>query len=191
LYNVEGVLLIALYGSVARGEHDKRSDIDILMVYESREAQERAYEKMMRLLPELDAKVQLHETNVEDMETEDRNFIENVFREGLVLMAKPALKIPVERILSLKPFSLFTYSVKGLEQSKIMALRRALYTYRGKKKVGEKEYEYTYNGIVSKYGRKLGKSCFIVPNEAAKSVRAIFERLNIPYEETTVWAEEV
>lgn len=189
LYNMPGVALIALYGSVARGEHDRRSDIDILMVYESKEAQRLACDRVMALLPELDVKVQLHETNIEDMGLEDHIFVENILKEGIILLARPKLRIPVEKILSLKPYSLFSYSVSGIEPSRVMALRRALYTYKGTKKLGGKKYTYAYSGLVSKYGKKLGRSCFMVPNECAKNVRAVFEQLRIPYDETTVWVE--
>jgi predicted nucleotidyltransferase len=187
LYGIPGVVLLALYGSVARGEHDRRSDIDLLMVYESRGAQAHAYDTVLKVLSDLDAKIQLHETNIEDMASEDSVFVENVLREGIVLFAKPSFKIPVEKVLSLKPYSLFTYSVKGLKQKQVMALRRALYTYRWAKKVEGKKYSYEYRGVVSRYGKKLGKSCFVVPNEIAKNVRSIFERIGVPYEEITIW----
>jgi len=190
LYGIPGVVLLALYGSVARGEHDRRSDIDLLMVYESRNAQIRAYDTVLKVLSDLDAKIQLHETNIEDMASEDSVFVENILREGIVLFAKPSFKIPVEKVLSLKPYSLFTYSVKGLKQKQIMALRRALYAYRWTKKVEGKKYSYEYRGVVSRYGKKLGKSCFAVPNEIARDVRSIFERIGVPYEEMTIWLKE-
>ncbi len=190
LYGIPGVVLLALYGSVARGEHDRRSDIDLLMVYESRSAQALAYNAVLKLLSELDVKVQLHETNIEDMASEDSVFVENVLREGIILIAKPRFRIPVEKVLSLKPYSLFTYSVRGLKHGQVMALRRALYTYRGEKKAGSKKYTYEYRGVVSRYGKKIGRSCFIVPNQVAGDVRKVFERIGVPYEEMTIWAKD-
>ncbi len=188
LYRLPGLVLIALYGSVARGEQDRRSDIDILALFDSRENHEKSLDALMVIRGGLDVKVDVHASNLEDMSQEDWTFVDNVLREGLILMVKPPLKIPVEKVLNLKPYSIFTYSTSNLSSSTMMRLRRALYTYVERKQIAGGTRTYKYEGVIKDEKARLGRNVIIVPNELAEAVRRIFERLNINYEEIKVYA---
>jgi predicted nucleotidyltransferase len=187
LYKISGVVLIALYGSVARGDYDRRSDIDILLVFNSKKIREENEGKIIELYPDIDARVQIHQTSLDELEEEETSFIENLLKEATLLMVKPPLKLPIETILKLKPHILFTYETKGISLSKLVALHRKLYGYKERKRVGCKTRIYEHAGIVVKYGRKLGKNSLMVPRSGANEIRELFQQMGVKYQETEVW----
>jgi predicted nucleotidyltransferase len=188
LYRLPGLVLLALYGSVARGDQDRKSDIDVFAVFDSRKSHEENMDRLMEIKGELDVSMDVHCSNVEDMAREDWTFVDNVLREGLILMVKPPLRIPVEKVLSLKPYTVFTYSTRKLGPSKAMQLKRALYGHVEKKSIGGKSRTYEYKGIIRDERARLGRNVIIVPSELASSVRKIFEQLNVNYETISVYA---
>lgn len=191
LYRLRGLVLVALYGSVARGEHDRRSDIDVFALFDSRKSHEENLKNLADVLGVIDVKVHVHVSNMEDIGGEDWTFIDSVLRDGVILMAKPPLKIPVERVLNLKPYSIFRFSTRGLSPKDAVRLRRALFSHVERKRVKGQMREYKYEGIIRDERAKLGKGALIVPNELAKYVREVFKRLNIEYEEIGVYAPQL
>ena len=191
MYRLPGLVLLALYGSVARGDQDRRSDIDILALFDSRENYEKNLDALMDVRGGLDIKVDVHASNLEDMVQEDWTFVDNVLREGLLLMVKPPLKIPLEKVLDLKPYSIFTYSTSNLSSNIKMRLRRALYTHVEKKRIAGGIRTYKYEGVIKDEKARLGRNVIIVPNELAEAVRRIFKRLNINYEEIKLFAPPI
>ncbi|MGC8832315.1 MAG: nucleotidyltransferase domain-containing protein [Thermoproteota archaeon] len=188
LYRLKGLVLLALYGSVARGEHDRRSDIDIFALFDSRKNHEENMDELMKIRGSLDVTVDIHSSNMEDMAQEDWTFIDNLLRDGHILMVKPPLKIPVEKILNFKPYSVFAYSTSKLTPEKAMKLRRALFSHTEKKKVAGEVRTYRYEGIIRDERARIGRNVIIVPNDLAEAVRKVFARLGVNYEEIKVYA---
>lgn len=191
LYRLQGLVLLALYGSVAREEHDRRSDIDVFALFDSRKSHEENLEKLTDVLGGMDVKVHVHVSNMEEMDSEDWTFIDSVLRDGIILMVKPPLKIPVEKVLNLKPYSIFRFSTRGLSAKNAVRLKRALFYHIEKKRVGGQMKVYKYEGVIKDERAKLGRGVLIVPNELAKPVKEVFERLNIEYEEIGVYAPQL
>jgi len=120
--------LMALYGSVARGEEDRRSDVDLLLVFNTRQDPERT--KLARLATAEVGKAfgaagcgrrpQLMLSNLKDM---DKTLIENIAREAIVIWGKP-LVLSGKQIL--KPKIFFEYFVGGRSSTKKVKFYRAL-----------------------------------------------------------------
>lgn len=120
---------LIIYGSVARGEEERGSDVDILLIFDSEEDPEKIdLAKVARKEIEYafvnagcDRNAQITMTNLSDI---DDSFIENVAREGVVVWGRPFL---IDSHDILKPMTLFEYRVGG--KSKVEKVR----FYRGLK----------------------------------------------------------
>lgn len=102
------------------------------------------------------------------------------------------MKEPVEleagKLLGLKPYRIFVYSMENLDNKDKKKLLSALYGYSTKKKVGKKEYSYTYHGI--KDIQKLGKNSLLVPEISAKEVEILLKSYKVKYRSIRVWVED-
>ncbi|MCS7114097.1 MAG: nucleotidyltransferase domain-containing protein [Candidatus Bathyarchaeota archaeon] len=191
LFRLRGLVLIVLYGSVARGEHDRRSDIDVFVLFDSKQSHMENLEALTTALGGVDVRVHVHVSSMEELADEDWTFVDSVLREGIILMAKPPLKIPVEKVLNFKPYTLFRFSTRNLSARDAVRLRRALFSHVERKRVGGQIREYKYDGIIKDEGARLGRDVLIVPNELAKPVREVFKSLNVKFEEIGVYAPQL
>lgn len=180
--SIEDISNIILFGSVARGEAKKGSDIDLLILGEE-EAREKVSEIALDIEKEYDISLQLvSENSLEDL---DPYFIKEILKEGIVLYGNLAVKF---KKLNLKPYSIISYSLKNLEHSEKMKLRRNLYGYSTKKKYKNKIYESSSKGLLKRIGgEKLGPSVLLVPRGKINLLEKRFEKFGIDYEKKDVY----
>ncbi len=69
-----------------------------------------------------------------------------------------------------------------------MFVRRKLYGYRMKKKYKGKKYVSTSEGIVNKYGEKIGKSFFLIPADKSEYVIELFDKYRVKYAVKKIWS---
>lgn len=170
---------IVLFGSMARGDQGKGSDIDILVIVDSKEPQD--YNRpLSRITTALDAELRPRRelkpvvTNLLD---KDEDFLRNVFRDGIVLFGKMVLT--PDRI-RLKPFVLITYNVSGLSQSLKVKVSRMVHGYSGTKTVGKRKYEYKYKGLKERFGARLiSPSTLLLPAETAERFTEELRKLKV------------
>lgn len=180
--SVPGIDSIILFGSVARGEASKESDLDILVLGEE-EAREEVSEITLDLEKEFDVSIELVlEDTLEDLEN---YFLQQILREGIVLYGPPLIEFEE---LELKPYSIVSYSLKKLDHSEKMKLRRNLYGYSTKKKYKGKTYESKSEGLLKQIGgEKLGPSVLLVPANKLNLVKGRLERFGAEYEERDIY----
>jgi predicted nucleotidyltransferase len=158
---------LVVYGSIARGEEERRSDVDLLLVFDTEEDPEktelarRARREIERAFVEAKCErgVQIAVTNLRAI---DESFIENIGREGVVIWGKPFFLDP-EGVL--KPMTLFEYRVGGT--SKVEKVR-------------------FYRAIKSLEAIKV-KNGILVPEERAKDAENIFKINEIEHKKSKVW----
>ena len=177
-----------LFGSVARGDYDRRSDVDLLLIYPNRESLERDREAFDEVSEVDGMEVQIVARTLEELEQSDRVFLRNVFREGILLFLRQPLRLKANELLGLKPYVLYTYSMENLSQGEKKRLISTLYGYSTRKKVGEKEYRYHYRGIAD---LKLGRNSFLVESEKAEEVEKILSSFGVEYRAIRVWVEQL
>ena len=158
---------LVLYGSIAKGEEDRRSDVDLLLVFDTKEDPERT--KLARLAmaeigrafsaAKCERRPQLMLTNLRDV---DREFIRNVSKEGIVVWGKP-LVLKGEEIL--KPKVLFEYRVGGKSDPRKVRFYRALKLVKAEKL----------------------RSVLIVDPEDADDIEQIFKLNQVEYERKELW----
>lgn len=180
---------IILFGSVARGEFDEKSDIDIFIEVSpgmaeragdlTRKAEKRfSVVSGKKWLPMgIKNPIRAIAGSLEDPAWEELR--SEMISSGITLYGKFEAMPP-----KMGHYSLFSYSLSGLQQKKKMKLLRGLFGYSMKKK--EKTYRQT--GMLGEIGgRKLGLNSALVPLEKSRDVQKFFSSFGITPEIREVW----
>lgn len=185
---IEKVISIVLFGSIAKGEADKRSDIDLLVILDEKKIEGsetlEGLKRVKRSIEEKGARLELTVMNVEDFRRADKNFVEDIIREGVLLFGKPL--VLKTRDLELSPYVIFLYSMKNLTSPDKLKLHRSLYGRRTVKKVKGKKYISETRGLIEE-GSKLGSNVIIFPEDKAKEVRAVLNSFGASYVEMKIF----
>lgn len=179
---------IVLFGSVARGEERKESDVDIFIdvIEESvekdilrfrdefyRSAKFKRYWALLGLKRTINCTI----GNLKEWDELKRSLIAN----GLVLYGKYDVKGD-----KLKGHYLIKLE-SGSERKKNVLFWRRLYGYT--QKVGKKTYE--KKGLVEEYGgKKLAPGIFILPLNKAQLLLNFLKKNRLKHEITLIWKEE-
>ena len=169
---------IVLFGSYARGEEDKSSDIDLLIVLDSNQPK-KYLKEVIRRIGEVDkeGKISPRLTNLRDY---DPSFFQNVLREGRLLFG--ALVVDNKR-LALKPYRLVNYDLSKLSNSKKVRISRRVYGYTSKK--GDKKYH--YNGLKDEGNVFVYPSSTVLLAENNLGFIEFLKREEVPFKEKKVW----
>lgn len=182
---VEGVVQIILFGSVAKEEADERSDVDFFIVLDRKneKIQTRLRDIAYGLEKKYDRNVQLTFSG-RSLEGFDASFIEDVFGHGTVIFSREtALKV---RDMRLHPFAVFSFSLKNMPQADKMRVKRALYGGESRSSYKKKVYRTRMAGLIPKENR-LGKGAFIAERSKSRIVEKIFKRFNVNHKKRDVW----
>lgn len=177
---LHGVLVVTLFGSVARGEAIIGSDIDIAVIYAKKD------EATMKLVEKL-APSRTHIVHATSKELEKNVSLAGALSgEGLLLFGKPVV-IEVKK-LKLKPMLIIAYDTAGLDLNTRNKLSHALYgrtstaINRGKKLV------HRYEGLAARPGIfKIGKAVLLIPREKASMITKTLEAHGAKWKEIPVW----
>lgn len=172
-----------LFGSMARGDYDKRSDIDIMLII--REEQPQTHnETISRIVTELHPHREIR-TVVTNLRDYDEEYYQNVFREGKVLFGKIILS---PENLALKPYLLVSYNLSGKPNTLQVKISKKVHGYTSKKVVNGKEKIYRYSGLYEQYGGKIvSKSALILPFDKGMEFAEELKQLNVPYTVFKIW----
>lgn len=182
--NIPNLDCIILFGSMMRGEADKRSDIDILLVFNEKNPKSHIPE-IMNIVTTLKPHREIRPT-VTNLADYDEEFLQTVLREGEVLWGK--LLITTNNLL-LKPFRLVSYNISTLKPSKKVKASRIIHGYQSKKAVNGEIKQYRYEGLKDKYNVHLiSKNTVLIPEEYAKSFLRNLDKHHVKYQEKMVWA---
>ncbi|MEW6328749.1 MAG: nucleotidyltransferase domain-containing protein [Candidatus Micrarchaeota archaeon] len=185
------VAQVILFGSVAKGTADRRSDVDFLVVFDTDKDQEKLSDKktISRLALDLEKKydknIQLVLTN-RRFDALDSYFVRKCLKEGIVVYAsRPILKIKEEM---LGPYTIFSYGLANLSLSEKMRFRRALFGHRTEKKQKGKTYTSESAGLIHELdGRHLGSGAVMVPQQKSDILKETLKRFGVEYTSTDAW----
>jgi predicted nucleotidyltransferase len=177
---LEGVLSLVLFGSVARGEATRESDIDIAVIYSEKD------DEVVRKLESLaGGRIQLTHLSLEELK-EEPTIAGALSGEGILLYGAP-VSISAEG-LELRPMMIISYDTSGMSRNARSRLQRALYggvsTY---VKDGEKVKK-EYPGVVKEVGaEKLGKGVLLVDRRRYPKIAGTLKAYGAKYREIPVW----
>ena len=183
-----------LFGSVVTGEFRRKSDIDVLLLFDTDHNPELGpeAEAALELAAEIARRYDLAHSFSFVMERLrggdlDPHFLWEVTHEGVVIWADPALVLMSESHPGLEPALLVTYSTQGMTSRDKGALYRALYGYRVEKKTDDKTYVSEKQGLIAQVGRRLGPGVVMVPARVAGRLIGLLEKRGASYTTTKVW----
>lgn len=177
---------IILFGSVARGDFDEQSDIDIFIDTKKDIEKEVLSTLFLFRKSEINKKWTLrgvkNEISVKVGELTKWGLRRDIITDGIILYGK-FKDVPenVEYYLLIAP------SFKKFKKSQQVSLWRKLYGYR--QKVGRKIY--TTIGIIEKAGGRRINSCILVPVKNKGEVLDFLNRGKIPYTVSEIWSDNL
>ena len=177
---------IILFGSIARGDFDSESDIDVFIdIPKAKKSAEHNIQKGIKIFLNsqtnknwkrkgIEKDISLFIGNLKSKEW--TSLRRSIISNGIVLFGKY-----IEKPEGVKQSVMFSYE-KIKNSKKRVTLYRKLFGY----SVSGKHY----NGLIKKTnGKKIGPGVFIVPTEDAKSVSSIFKKMKIPYRIYEIWLD--
>lgn len=181
---------VILFGSVAQAKTQEGSDVDCLVVLDTQEApSSEVIEQIGRIAADLEAAygiaLQIVYTN-RLYEGLDPYFLQKVFGEGMVLYAgSPQVML---NGVAVRPYTVISYTLKGLAQTAKMKLNVRLYGYNTHKQRGDKVYISRSAGLLRQLdGRKLGRGVLMVPTGNAGRVERVLEEFDAGYTRIDTW----
>ena len=193
--NIPKIHTIFLFGSVAKGEADVRSDLDFLVILDTHQDPNRLNERnevssiALDLEKKFNKDIQLVFSNI-NFDGLDGYFIEEVFREGIILFGRVPI-IP-EKKLGFVPYVLIYYKLTNLTKSDKMKVKRVLYGYQTSKRHEGKLYVSKSIGLVKKLdGKRTGIASILLPYKNSRPVLDSLESFGAKINKTVVWLPEV
>lgn len=181
--DLSGLQAVVLFGSFARGDVDRRSDIDLLLVLD-REVPASVRSRIAAIIGELKPHREISPTltNLKDV---DASFLRNVFREGKVLYGKLLLS---PEHLALEPRVLIAYDLTGVRAADKVQISRLVHGFRSRKIVEGKARIYEYPGLKGRQGAILiSRSVIMLRTEDAGVLVAELERRKVSYSRWDVY----
>ena len=178
---IPNLVAVILFGSVARGETSSKSDIDLLLIFDTAYNPElgtemdhaRKLSTEVSLKHDLDHSFSFVLANKDELKDMDPDFFWNVAREGIILWGKPEDAIYREPPSSLEPFLLINYSTSNMDPTLKRKLIRKLYT--SKKRLMDKETE------------RIGPGVLFTSAEKFDKLMELFDSLKVPYSVRKIW----
>jgi len=191
---IPNLKVAVLFGSIVKGEFHKKSDIDILLLFDSENNPEVGEESKTahKIASDILSKHDIPHSFSFVMENInkpylDAQFLRRVVNEGFIIWALPEIKILEKKQPNMEPATIFSYSLTSLRPKDKMAVHRALYGYKVDKTVKGKRYLNETKGIVGERGEKLGDGVFMIPSRASEDVIDIFKQYNTKYKKKDIW----
>ena len=181
LKDIDSLQAIILFGSYAKGTETSGSDIDIMLVVDTKKSKE-ILPLVIKKLSSIDreGKISPRITNLSDI---DNEFLLDILRHGKILYGKVILN---ERKMMLKPYRLVYYDISDLPPSKKVLISKRIH---GSQSI-VKNKKYSYKGINEIYGFEVfGRSLVIVPEKSFEYFKIFLDSNNVKYKERKIWLE--
>jgi len=186
---------VYLFGSVAKGEADAKSDIDFLIIMDTEQDPDQLDErsKVSTIALDLEKK---HDRNIQlvfsntRFDKLDGQFVEDVLREGIILFGRPL--IITDNKLGFSPYILIHYELTDLSSSDKMKVKRALYGYETKRSLKGKMYTSKTNGLVKELGgKRTGIASILLPHRKSRPILEALEGFGARISKEMVWLPEI
>jgi predicted nucleotidyltransferase len=178
--NPEGVLSVVLFGSVARGEGTRESDIDIAVIYSEKDPE--TVEALGALAEE---RIQLTHLSLDELKDEP-TMSGALSGEGVLLYGRPVTVRAEE--MELRPRMLLAYETTELDRNTRSRLQRALHGGVSTYMKGGQRTVKEYPGVVQEVGaERLGKGVLLVDRRKYPKVVGTLKAYGAKYKEIPVW----
>lgn len=170
----EGIIGVVVFGSIAREDFNKTSDIDVFIITEEKSK----YNFVIDQIASIKSKrpIQPVVRSLDELEKTDDTLLKNVLKEGKILYWNGTVDIDITKVLKLNPYIIISFNLGGLKQTTKVRFNYELY---GKRKQG---------GILRNLdGERIGKSSVVVPDKYRENILKVFKSYFIEYKTTDIW----
>jgi len=183
--NYSEIESVIVFGSVARDQAGKESDLDICIVLKNENIKDNISNKILDLEEKYDKNINLVFTD-SSFKSLDRQFIETILREGITIYGKkPDASI---QQLELEPYEIIKLDLSNLDQSKKMKIKKLLYGIKTKKRYKGKIYTNKQEGLVEKLGGlRIGIASILIPEKNSWELENILRENGVSLRKITIW----
>ena len=176
---------IIIFGSVARDQAGKESDLDVCIVLKNENTKNNISNKILDIEKKHDKNINLVFTD-SSFKGLDRQFVETILREGITIYGKtPDASI---QQLELEPYEIIKFDLSNLDQSKKMKIKRLLYGTKTKKKYKGKIYTSEQKGMVEELGGlRIGIASILIPEKKSWELENILRENGVSLRKITIW----
>lgn len=179
---IPNLLSVVLFGSVVKGDVSKKSDIDILLLFDADHNPELGKEAEIarKIASEISVKHDLkhpfsftfvNQRSIEDM---DPDFLWNVVREGVLIWNRLEDEVMKEPHPFLEPMVLVKYTTRDLEEKNKRKLLRKLYS--SKKRLINKDKE------------RLGQGVLLTSAAKFDELKDLLDAIGVSYSVKKIWS---
>lgn len=163
--SIEGVVAVILFGSYAKGDFNRYSDYDLLVIFKDRDLMWRGWDGLFRKVGALRVLAHVVPKSLDEFWGGEPTFLAGVLSHGRLLYARHPFEVPAMNA-KLKRAAVVSYDMRGLGQR---AKARIVYRLYGRKSSSIK-------GLVDELGGvKLSEGCVLVPEEGVRRIREAIE----------------
>lgn len=181
---IKSLQAVILFGSYARGDADSRSDIDLLLIFDTKADVKKANREVLDILDKFHSLPLVLSRRGKEEIADDMSFFYNVFREGYVLYKRPGAELLPAAIARDKQSIIYCYELASMSHEQKLKFNSVLSSRVIKKK-------YRYLGLLDRVrGEKLGGGVILVPANAEREVDALFEEYDIVPRKRYIWEME-
>jgi len=190
--NLKGAVL---FGSAVDGTMTKKSDIDVLLLFNTDHNPELGDEMKaaLNLSGYIAKKFDLPYSfsfvakNLNDPKDVEPDFLWRVAEKGILIWGKPDLSIMKEAHPSLEAMALVKFSLEGLPGKNRASIRRGLYGYKVEKTVKGKTYASQKGGLVGRKDYRLTAGVVVVPASLLDQISEILKKNGAKFKITKIW----
>lgn len=183
--NINGLELLAVYGSYVRGELTSKSDVDFFALFHDQETLKKGEETLFNILTEeCDKELELPASlyAVSEDEDVDKSFFYGVLTEGFLIT--PAISQYLLKVVDPSPKVLFTYSMEDLSPQKKVKVNQVLYGYTQKKR----DKKYSYDGLLEHLEGERIRSGILVSQDHEHEIERFMRANKLNYKKKVIFA---
>lgn len=176
---------VIIFGSVARNQAKKESDLDVCILLKNENIKNSISNNILDLEKKYDKNINLIFTDP-SYENLDRQFIETLLREGITIYGKTP-DVSIQR-LELEPYEIIKFDLSNLDHSEKMKIKRLLYGIKTKKKYKGKIYKSERKGLVEELGGlRIGIASILIPEKMSWKLENILRKNGVSLRKITIW----